>query len=576
MSGWMDYIHVIEDEEDQGEEEFENEEEESEDNDDDDDDDYELIPTSPRVSNLADSSSKGKLENVDVDGLEIEGLNCSICLLPWTSSGEHQICCLSCGHIYGLKCIKRWIGQRSSSGKCPQCNKRCTLKDIRVLYAAQLHVLDAQLQKQVRMLQAKCASLEQKVQNFDSCKKEVEAQEREAALLLKVEKLTEKTKYMERLLKDRQRDSFTSNPCHQRRVINDIGNGSGSEVCSGVFMLQREFHVDGGRYFDMDASGQLMIVARRLNGMGGTSLLTKINLVAPNDREDIHLPVNTKAVRALCVRPCTRLVLLASLGKKLSIVSTETNNTVLTYDLPAPAWSCSWDIDSSNYAYTGLQNGMVLAFDIRQTKTPLESRSGLSCNPVHTLISVLSDSSSGRRTLLTASQVGICEWNIGSDEERPFLIPESKNEGQVCISLAYSSSDDIVASFRPKIEMLTPMAVSQSLPTPSMSGGVEGSHIFYKRSGAQTYQKTGSLSAEVNSIRLPKCSIINKPNQSPMFVAANEVTSNLVLHDIPKLAVVQRLKTPKNQIWDVKCTQIWNSCLLGCLSGDVVQLYTSP
>lgn len=65
-----------------------------------------------------------------------------------------------------------------------------------------------------------------------------------------------------------------------------------------------------------------------------------------------------------------------------------------------------------------MQNGMVLTFDMRQTKAPLESRSGLSCNPVHTLISVASDSSSGRRTLLTASQIGICEWNINSDEER--------------------------------------------------------------------------------------------------------------------------------------------------------------
>lgn len=165
--------------------------------------------------------------------------------------------------------------------------------------------------------------------------------------------------------------------------------------------------------------------------------------------------------------------------------------------------------------------------------------------------------------------------SIQKNDCRPFLIPESRNQGQVCISLAYSSSDDIVASFRPKIDMSTPMAVSQSLSSPSMSCGVAGSHIFYKRSGVQTYQKTGSLVAEVDSIRLPKCSIINKPNHSPMFVAANDVTSDLVLHDIPKLAVVQRLKTPKNQIWDVKCTQIWNSCLMGCLSGEVVQLYIS-
>ncbi|KAM0037753.1 putative E3 ubiquitin-protein ligase RFWD3 [Helianthus debilis subsp. tardiflorus] len=126
--------------------------------------------------------------------------------------------------------------------------------------------------------------------------------------------LMQKTKYLERLLKDRQREPFTSNLGYQRRVIN--GNGSGSVFCPGAFTLQ----VDGGRYFDIDASGQLMIVARRQNGTGGTSILSKISLLAPNEREDIHLPAYTKAVRALCVRPCTRQALVASLGKKLSIV----------------------------------------------------------------------------------------------------------------------------------------------------------------------------------------------------------------------------------------------------------------
>lgn len=602
--------------EDQDEEEFEYEEEEEaeEEEEEDEDDAYEedeLIPAvvaSPRVSNLVSRSGNSQeavvfhVDLVDnptdmnscqkkmasqenggdggdveeeLDGGEIEGLFCPICMDAWTSGGSHQICCLPCGHIYGLSCIKKWLRQRRSSGKCPQCNRICTLKDVRVLYAGRLCVVDAELQKQVRSLEAKCASLEQK--NFECCKREVKAQEREADLHLKVQQLTEKTKYLERLLGCRQRESLGSsiiNQGYQRRVINGHGidSGSGSQACSGIFTLQGEFHLEGGRYFDVDASGQLMIVARRLNGMGGTNLLTKISLIAPSEREDIQLPANSKAVRAVCVRPCSRLALLAFLGKKLSVVSTESNNTILTYDLPAPGWSCSWDINSSHYVYTGLQNGMVLAFDMRQTRTPLESRTGLSCNPVHTVISVSPDSllSSGTRTLLTASQIGMCEWNIGTGEERPYLIPESEKQG-VCISLAHSGGDDIVASFRPKIEMATDMLVS---PTPSTSSiGVEGCHIFYKRSGARSYQKTGSLRAQVDSIRLPKSSIINK--QNPMFVYPNELTSDLIVHDVSNLTVVQRLKTPKTQhILDVKCTEIRNACVLGCLSGDIVQLYT--
>lgn len=46
-----------------------------------------------------------------------------------------------------------------------------------------------------------------------------------------------------------------------------------------LFLSQREFQVEGGRYFDMDETGQVMIVARRLNGMGGRNLLTKVSFV---------------------------------------------------------------------------------------------------------------------------------------------------------------------------------------------------------------------------------------------------------------------------------------------------------
>lgn len=49
-------------------------------------------------------------------------------------------------------------------------------------------------------------------------------------------------------------------------------------------------------------------------------LLLQINLICPLESEDIQLPQSTKAIKDLCVSPCGRLTLLASLGKKLSIL----------------------------------------------------------------------------------------------------------------------------------------------------------------------------------------------------------------------------------------------------------------
>lgn len=125
--------------------------------------------------------------------------------------------------------------------------------------------------------------------------------------------------------------------------------------------------VDGARYFDIDASGEILVIARRLPGMGGTHMLTKVwffslemkftlaintlvsgfafnincmhtlrlkllfkflylwdlqmSLIPPHEVEDILLPSGTKAVKDLRVSPAhSRLSLLASLGKKLSVL----------------------------------------------------------------------------------------------------------------------------------------------------------------------------------------------------------------------------------------------------------------
>ncbi|KAI3687831.1 hypothetical protein L1987_81534 [Smallanthus sonchifolius] len=174
---------------------YEDEDEDGEDygEEDDGEDDYEeeeveelfpVVMTSPRVSssifrggtlqggtvinngvleNSNDSEScEGKPGNQENCGGEIHGSICPICFEAWTSGGEHQICCLPCGHIYGLSCIKKWLQQSRSSGKCPQCNNICTFKDVRVLYASRLCAADEELHKRVRSLEARCAYLEQK------------------------------------------------------------------------------------------------------------------------------------------------------------------------------------------------------------------------------------------------------------------------------------------------------------------------------------------------------------------------------------------------------------------------------
>ncbi|KAG2690057.1 hypothetical protein I3760_09G169700 [Carya illinoinensis] len=224
---------------------------------------------------------------------EIDGLFCPICMEAWTADGGHHICCLPCGHIYGMSCINKWLKQRKNSGK-----------------------------------------------GADWCKKEAEWKKREAELHVKVCQLSERKIYLENLLKDMQSrpsGAVKAGGNHQGRSV--FGQNFGSAFCgqesSRSFILQKEFWLDGARLIDVDASSEILLIVRRRSEMGATSVLTKMSLMPPHEKEDIFLPSNMKVIKDLCISPSNgSLVLFASLGQKLSVLSLESNNIILAYDLP--------------------------------------------------------------------------------------------------------------------------------------------------------------------------------------------------------------------------------------------------
>ncbi|PWA77096.1 zinc finger, RING/FYVE/PHD-type [Artemisia annua] len=113
---------------------------------DDDDEDFkevdELIP--PKVTSW--SGADGKIVHGIVvfdDDLFDPKISCQmdvcpICFHAWTCHGKHRICCLPCGHMYGLSCINKWLLQSSPCGKCPQCNTLCSHKDVILLHVSRL------------------------------------------------------------------------------------------------------------------------------------------------------------------------------------------------------------------------------------------------------------------------------------------------------------------------------------------------------------------------------------------------------------------------------------------------------
>jgi len=153
------------------------------------------------------------------------------------------------------------------------------------------------------------------------------------------------------------------------------------------------------------------------------------------------------------------------------------------------------------------------------------------------------------------------------------VVPETDNQG-VCISLAYCpSSDDIVASYRPKFNMSMDVPLSQPLATPLIAGqGVQGTHVLFNRMGSHHFQKVGSSHANVSKIRLPKCVIMDVESQSRLLASWDEVTCDLVLHELPSFRLLQQFKMPA-QARDLRYSH--SHGVLGCLSENTLQLFYS-
>lgn len=104
-----------------------------------------------------DDMEKGQ----DVESDREDGLICPVCLDAWTSVGPHRLCSLRCGHLFGLRCVERWLGGKQRT--CPSCNAPARKSDIREIYARRLIALDTSLLEDLR---TQCSKLQAEKQDL--------------------------------------------------------------------------------------------------------------------------------------------------------------------------------------------------------------------------------------------------------------------------------------------------------------------------------------------------------------------------------------------------------------------------
>lgn len=162
---------------------------------------------------------------------------------------------------------------------------------------------------------------------------------------------------------------------------------------------------------------------------------------------------------------------------------------------------------------------------------------------------------------------------------RPKLLLGTDNQ-RVCISLACapSSSDLLVASFRPKVETSEDATASQvylsQTPTPS-GGGKLGYHSFIRRAGnSSSFTEDRTCSTLVSEIRMSKSAIIPYGNNQHLFAYGDESLRGVRTWRLPSFEMHSDLSSLQQPVLDLRYAESSSGGrYLGYLSTEKLQVF---
>ncbi|CAH1787352.1 unnamed protein product [Owenia fusiformis] len=500
-----------------------------------------------------------------------ESETCPICFEAWTNSGEHRLCTLKCGHLFGNSCILKWI---KSKGTCPQCNKKAKKADIILLYAKSVKQLDTsardealreleQEKERRRLIELETAQAKIQYQlAMEECNKlkaEVNRQQQQLAI---VQKVPEMKKAVEAhgdlhgiqvrnprhstLTNQSSQDNQSSFKLIKSIKISEIGNCRVCGYCADL--------------------GALVVTQPSTNALFPGFGVKKVNMLDMKTCE--YVAVHSNVIRDISFSSGS-LMLSASTDKTVKLTSLVSNTPVQRYECSQPVWSCCWNKDDPKYFYTGLSNGSVNIYDVRNTTNRVESFDAQgSRSPVVSLqyvpkgsAPVAGEVSSGSGLLV--AQLNKCSFYEGRTSSHTdyklHILPVKGN----ITNVAYGeSSRQFLVSCRPTT---THPAVTHKLChlyAENVSLNIISSQLDRTFYGGKT-QKS-----------LAKSSIFPHPNQpnNNLLCVGDEAGMAALIFDTSTDSLKQRLCTQAPPI-DCCNFTVNDSNLLACLTDKYVKIH---
>lgn len=316
---------------------------------------------------------------------------CMICMEEWTLGSEHRICCLKCGHLFGRSCIERWMIEKKSSAKCPTCNKPTRKADIRDLWCKAIKASDDSELCQLRQ----ALERERNLRKQDSAV--IFHYNRKSEILLEdLDNL--KRAVIERDKKIQKLESILNkfNKIRQLKMSNETNEQilaeletlepQYAEVAIDMDIQPRElkgrFHfaekVESNssipcKCFSLCPTSSRILVAQSApsGAPTGQSMLFGSHGIRKYSTLDLtvreFIPLHTKPITSIQLKPLGDLILTASLDKKVRLTSITNNTCVLSYECLNDPSSVAWSAHRDQQFYVGSSNCFVSLYDMRNT-----------------------------------------------------------------------------------------------------------------------------------------------------------------------------------------------------------------
>jgi len=349
------------------------------------------------------------------DSSEI-GDTCLICSDPYTSTSEHRIVTLKCGHIYGKSCIERWLRTKESKRRCPKCNQISNKNDIRIIYAKTILAVDTtELEETKKVLEEERRLRITYEQQVEELKFDLGIKESENIHLKR--EISTKDELIKRF------KSSNGNP-----VEVNLNQAKMRSMAKEAFThLQTiDLKVDGCRMILVNEVLGYIVISQPtspnslVKGFG----VRRIPLNNFNSSDFIFL--HNAQIKDMVLHPVDALLLTASFDKQVKIVSLITKQQLVNFVLEAKPWSVTWNKTHHHLFYVGLNNGYLLEGSI-QTNTIIKKINTCLGVPIKLVRYLNHNQNTDRVNLLITSIKTSFFCEIKSSHQSPTLNSEEED-----------------------------------------------------------------------------------------------------------------------------------------------------